>query len=73
MRRTLLIIFLLTSLSACQTLNKDLISINGLTMGTSYSINIVSHEKKLDKSRIRKNIEKILIDINQTMSTYIDD
>ena len=73
MRRTLLIIVLLTSLCACKTLNKDLISINGLTMGTSYSIKIVPHEKKLDKNRIRKNIEKILIDINQTMSTYIDD
>ena len=73
MQKRILIVFLLTSVCACQDSNKNLVSINGLTMGTSYTIQVVPNENELDKSKIHKNIEKILIDINQTMSTYIND
>lgn len=47
--------------------------INGLTMGTSYSIKIVPNGNELDKNTVPTNIENILADINQAMSTYIDD
>lgn len=47
--------------------------INGLTMGTSYSIKIVPNGNELDKNTVHTNIENILADINQAMSTYIDD
>tara|TARA_R110000782_G_scaffold147196_5_gene239988 strand:+ start:3935 stop:4942 length:1008 start_codon:yes stop_codon:yes gene_type:complete len=71
MRKTFLILLLLTSLSACQDSNKELVTINGLTMGTSYSIKIMSNE--IDKGTVHTNIENILTDINQIMSTYIED
>lgn len=73
MQKVFLIIILLTSLCACQNLNKELMVINGLTMGTSYSIKIVLNGIALDKNTVHRNIEKILADINQAMSTYIDD
>lgn len=72
MKNAFLILFLLTTLCACQDYNKELISINGLTMGTSYSIKLKSKNGS-DKNTIQSNIEKILADINQTMSTYISD
>ena len=73
MRNIFLIAILLTSLCACQSSNKDLITINGLTMGTSYSIKIVPNGNVLDRNTVHTNIEKILADINQSMSTYIND
>jgi len=69
----LLIAILLTSLCACQNSNEELVAINGLTMGTSYSIKIVPNGNQLDKNTVHTNIENILTDINQSMSTYIND
>ena len=73
MQKTSLVVILLTSLCACQDLKKELVSINGLTMGTSYSIKIVPNENELDKNTLHTHIEKILADVNQAMSTYISD
>jgi FAD:protein FMN transferase len=73
MRKVFLILILVTSLCACQNSNKELMVINGLTMGTSYSIKIVPNGHELDKNTVHTNIENILADINQAMSTYIDD
>lgn len=73
MQKVFLIVILLTSLCACQNSNKELLAINGLTMGTSYSIKIVPNGNELDKNTILANIENILADINQAMSTYIND
>ena len=69
----LLIAILLTSLCACQNSNEELVAINGLTMGTSYSIKIVPNGNQLDKNTVHTNIENILTAINQSMSTYIND
>lgn len=73
MRIFFLIVTLLTSISACQGQNKELIAISGLTMGTTYSVKIVPDDIVLDRSVIHADIEEILADINQAMSTYIDD
>ena len=42
-------------------------------MGTTYSIKIISVQNKINVSVLQKDIETILTDINQIMSTYIGD
>ncbi len=45
-----------------------------MTMGTSYSVKLIAHEDDgIDEKTIHTNIEQILTDINQSMSTYIPD
>lgn len=73
MKKAFLIVIFLTSLCACQSSNKELMTINGLTMGTSYSIKIVPNGNEPDKDTVHTSIENILADINQAMSTYIND
>jgi FAD:protein FMN transferase len=60
-------------ISACQRAPNDLLSIGGLTMGTTYSIKFIPQNKNIDKNKIYTDIEQILTDINQSMSTYITD
>lgn len=64
----LLAIFVLTG---CQSQQQDVVlTVQGLTMGTSYSVKWVS--KDADTASIHVAIEQQLKDINQSMSTYID-
>ena len=71
--RYFFLILILFGLLACQASQPGLISLNGYTMGTTYSIKIISVQNKINVSVLQKDIETILADINQTMSTYIDD
>jgi thiamine biosynthesis lipoprotein len=73
MKSILLFLTILTSVCACQSQNKELVTINGLTMGTTYSIKIVAADIALDDKKIHTDIESILTEINQSMSTYIAD
>jgi thiamine biosynthesis lipoprotein len=47
--------------------------ITGPTMGTSYNITIVSSPDNIDKYDLQIDIDRLLIDINRQMSTYIPD
>ena len=58
---------------ACQNNNYKIVLINGLTMGTTYSIKIKTSDAVVNQEKIRADIEKILLEINQKMSTYIVD
>ena len=60
-------------IGACQSNNYKILLINGLTMGTTYSIKIKTANAAVNKEKIRADIEKILLEINQKMSTYIVD
>ena len=71
--RILIIIFLMIGTGACQNNNYKILLINGLTMGTTYSIKIKTANAVVNKEKIRADIEKILLEINQKMSTYIVD
>ena len=71
--RILIIIFLMIGTGACQNNNYKILLINGLTMGTTYSIKIKTANAAVNKEKIRADIEKILLEINQKMSTYIVD
>ena len=71
--RILIIIFLMIGTGACQSNNYKIVLINGLTMGTTYSIKIKTADAVVNQEKIRADIEKILLEINQKMSTYIVD
>ena len=58
---------------ACQNNNYKIVLINGLTMGTTYSIKIKTADAVVNQEKIRADIEKILLEINRKMSTYIVD
>ena len=60
-------------IGACQNNNYKIVLINGLTMGTTYSIKIKTADAVVNQEKIRADIEKILLEINQKMSTYIVD
>ena len=73
MRTHLFILIFIGTLSACQREPSESLIITGLTMGTSYSIKLIPEEKSIDEKTIHVDIEQILVDINQSMSTYISD
>ena len=71
------ILFLLSlTLFTCSTstVNLEQYVLNGATMGTSYNIKIVEPTTTpFDQSAIHQEIDQLLKDINQMMSTYIED
>ncbi len=58
--------------SAVQVPKSNVIAIQGKTMGTYYSIKVLS-DKKLDKEKLKDELDKKLISFNQTFSTYKKD
>lgn len=73
MRTLLPALLLICIFSACQRSPNKLVTISGLTMGTTYSIKLILDKSNSNKDKIRSGIEIILNDVNQTMSTYIPD
>ena len=71
MRIFILIIFLYIGISACENKNYKVLTIGGLTMGTTYSIKIKITNIKINRAQIQTDIEKILYEVNQAMSTYL--
>lgn len=65
---------ILISLCACEQTTDDrkLVILSGLTMGTSYTVKIVSPESKLDRVTLSEEINLRLDEVNTQMSTYID-
>jgi FAD:protein FMN transferase len=61
------LIFLFTS---CIKQQQDLITINGNTMGTYFIVNIVNPPLNITKDRLKKEIEDVLINVNQKMSNW---
>ncbi len=78
MRFSILALTLLLSLSSCskENINNKLeqTAFNGATMGTSYNIKIVEPTStNLNQEKLHSDIKNLLQEINQQMSTYIDD
>ena len=68
-------IFLLITSSCTSEIDDRLYSINGNTMGTTYSIKIVKDNEtslKTGFENLKEKIDGILIEVNRQMSTYID-
>ena len=72
MRNYFLFLFFLFNLLACSGSGSEVLKFNGLTMGTTYSIKIITNNEYPEKTQIQAEIDQILTDINQAMSTYID-
>ncbi|NIB41269.1 FAD:protein FMN transferase [Pseudomaricurvus alkylphenolicus] len=62
------------ALSACSP-RPELVQtrLSGATMGTSYNISIVAERAPKDVEALQRDIDALLQDINQAMSTYIPD
>jgi FAD:protein FMN transferase len=71
----LVFIFCLLFTSACSqpSANATLLTLGGLTMGTTYSIKINEADLPFPAEKINADVNDILIDVNNKMSTYIDD
>jgi len=66
-------LFLLLVVSCRNNVPDELISLDGLTMGTTYSVKIVKSEQSpgLEISSLKEKIDSVLIEVNNQMSTYI--
>jgi len=67
---------LVLMLSACFPSNKsgkEEILLQGRTMGTSYNIKVVATKTQVETLNLRQNIDAVLEQLNQEMSTYISD
>ncbi|MBL1142679.1 MAG: FAD:protein FMN transferase [Proteobacteria bacterium] len=73
MRVLFSILLFICIISACERAPDELVTISGMTMGTTYSIKLMLGKNISDKDRIHADIESILTDVNQSMSTYIPD
>ena len=64
----------LTLLTQCGRNERTQIVVQGATMGTTYSVKVAGLKSQLPQTELlQKIIDGRLADINQTMSTYIDD
>lgn len=68
-------LILLFAVKACDTnVNAGSITtMSGPTMGTEYQVKIADSDAFSNSKQIKENIDRILVDINQAMSTYIVD
>lgn len=74
MLQPILLSFIAISLMGCIVSNDSKIHhINGPTMGTWYNVKFQALPKHHDISQIQTIVDKVLADINQKMSTYLDD
>ncbi len=69
--RLMLGFFIIIAFDSC-TQKPNEVVIEGLTMGTSYTIKIITQESKIDVENIPFQIDSILVEINNQMSTYIE-
>jgi len=65
------IMFLITIfLSGCNQQSNDIININGATMGTTFSVQIVNNKLNSNKKTLEEKITDILVGVNKKMSTW---
>jgi len=65
--------FIVLALIGCGQKTETIV-INGFTMGTTYSIKIINFDKlDIDTDLVKSKIDSSLIEVNQQMSTYIED
>ena len=71
--KSLFFILLFTLLTACQR-DPEIISLSGKTMGTTYHIRYIEDDSVSENAqKTHEQIEVVLKDVNQKMSTYIKD
>jgi thiamine biosynthesis lipoprotein len=68
----LLIVVILVILVSCSPAQVQERHLTGATMGTTYNVKFVPVEG-INEAKLKKQIDQLLVDINQLMSTYIQD
>ncbi len=58
------------SLYGCSEASQDLVTLNGKTMGTTYSVKLVDTPRDLDSDAIAQGVGETLETVNRRMSTY---
>ncbi len=68
-------LYSLLTISACenQQINDRLLILDGLTMGTAYTVKISDKSPALNTEKLKRDINSILNEVDQKMSTYIAD
>jgi len=74
----ILTLFSLTLLTACSKQAEDVnkvteVLLQGNTMGTTYHVKIVATEQQIKNKKVHEDIDVLLKQVNQEMSTYIPD
>lgn len=67
----LLLLFSLFSITACSERPAEHFKLTGFTMGTSYHVTVVDADQKTPPELIQTEIDAVLEQVNQQMSTYI--
>jgi thiamine biosynthesis lipoprotein len=69
----ILLLFIISLIISCNTSElSEVFLLDGNTMGTTYTVKIVSDQKNLN-GNVQYKIDSLLASVNQSMSTYIDD
>jgi thiamine biosynthesis lipoprotein len=74
--KAIIIVFTLIFLAGCfpsSDLSKQEMLLKGRTMGTTYNIKVVIENNTVDTKKVHLGIDALLVQLNQEMSTYIDD
>ncbi|WP_339719370.1 FAD:protein FMN transferase [uncultured Paraglaciecola sp.] len=66
------LVILALVLTSCSPAMVQETHLTGPTMGTTYNVKFVPN-KELDEKQLKQQIDELLVNINQLMSTYIDD
>ena len=60
-------------LSGCNLHSNELVLINGMTMGTTFSVQLINNKSNFNKKKLEENINDVLVDVNNNMSTWDSD
>jgi len=74
--KSIIVFALLLTLTGCfpgNDLTKEEILLQGRTMGTTYNVKIVVEKNSVNVTKLQADIDSLLLQINQEMSTYIPD
>jgi thiamine biosynthesis lipoprotein len=74
--KVIILVFTLIFLAGCfpsSDLSKQEVLLQGRTMGTTYNIKVVIKDNAVDTQQLHTGIDALLVQLNQEMSTYIDD
>lgn len=66
-----IILFSLILVGCSSPIQRDLYSLAGTTMGTTYSLKVIEPENSKKLIKLDKKIDSVLVDVNNKMSTYI--
>jgi len=59
--------------SGCNLHSNEVVLINGMTMGTTFSIQLINDKSNFNKKKLEEKINDILVDVNNKMSTWDSD